>query len=43
MTPGMKVNAHRAEAALYLRLDDAPVVESERIAPGTILTARYRA
>ncbi|HOW96737.1 MAG TPA: DUF2283 domain-containing protein [Kiritimatiellia bacterium] len=39
----MKVKIDRAEDALYLRLDGAPVIESERIAPGVIVDLDRRA
>ncbi|MBU1694322.1 MAG: DUF2283 domain-containing protein [Verrucomicrobia bacterium] len=33
----MKVKIDHAEDALYLRLDDAKVIESEQVAPGVIV------
>ena len=33
----MKLNVDRQADALYLRLDDSPIVESEEISPGVVL------
>ncbi len=33
----MKLNVDREADALYLRLDDSPIVESEEISPGVVL------
>ena len=33
----MKLNVDKEADALYLRLDDTPVVESEEISPGIVL------
>ena len=33
----MKLNVDKAADALYLRLDDSPIVESEEVSPGVIL------
>ena len=33
----MKLNVDREADALYLRLDDSPIVESEEVAPGVVL------
>ena len=33
----MKLNVDREADALYLRLDDSPIVESEEVSPGVML------
>ncbi len=33
----MKLNIDREADALYLRLDDSPIVESEEVSPGIVL------
>ena len=33
----MKLKVDKAADALYLRLDDSPVVESEEVSPGIVL------
>ena len=33
----MKLNVDKEADALYLRLDDSPVVESEEVSPGVVL------
>jgi uncharacterized protein YuzE len=33
----MKLNVDKQADALYLRLDDSPIVESEEVAPGIVL------
>ncbi len=33
----MKLNVDKEADALYLRLDDSPIVESEEVAPGVVL------
>lgn len=33
----MKLNVDKEADALYLRLDDAPIVESEEVSPGVVL------
>ena len=33
----MKLNVDRQADALYLRLDDSPIVESEEVSPGVVL------
>ncbi len=33
----MKLNVDKESDALYLRLDDSPIVESEEVSPGVIL------
>ena len=33
----MKLNVDKQADALYLRLDDSPIVESEEVAPGVVL------
>ena len=33
----MKLNVDREADALYLRLDDSPIVDSEEISPGVVL------
>lgn len=33
----MKITCDREADALYLRLDDSPIVESEEVAPGVVL------
>lgn len=33
----MRLHVDKAADALYLRLDDSPVVESEEVAPGVVL------
>ena len=33
----MKLNVDKAADALYLRLDDSPIVESEEVSPGVVL------
>ena len=33
----MKLNVDREADALYLRLDDSPIVESEEVSPGVVL------
>ena len=33
----MKLNVDKEAYALYLRLDDSPVVESEEVSPGVVL------
>lgn len=33
----MRLRIDKADDALYLRLDEAPIVESEEVAPGIIL------
>ena len=33
----MKLNVDREADALYLRLDDSPIVESEEVSPGIVL------
>lgn len=33
----MKLKVHREADALYLRLDDSRIVESEEVAPGVVL------
>lgn len=33
----MKLNIDKEANALYLRLDDSPIVESEEVAPGVVL------
>ena len=33
----MKLNVDKESDALYLRLDDSPVVESEEVSPGVVL------
>ncbi len=33
----MKLNVDKESDALYLRLDDSPIVESEEVSPGVVL------
>lgn len=33
----MKLNVDRKADALYLRIDDSPIVESEEVSPGVVL------
>ena len=33
----MKLNVDKQADALYLRLDDSPIVESEEVSPGVVL------
>lgn len=33
----MKLNVDKQADALYLRLDDTPIVESEEVSPGVVL------
>ena len=33
----MKLNLDKKADALYLRLDDSPIVESEEVSPGVVL------
>ena len=33
----MKLNVDKAADALYLRLDDSPIMESEEVSPGVVL------
>ena len=33
----MKLNVDKKSDALYLRLDDSPIVESEEVSPGVVL------
>ena len=33
----MKLSADKEADALYLRLDDSPIVESEEVSPGVVL------
>ncbi len=33
----MKLNVDKTADALYLRLDDSPIVESEEVSPGVVL------
>ena len=33
----MKLNVDKEADALYLRLDDSPIVESEEVSPGVVL------
>ncbi|MCY4109386.1 MAG: DUF2283 domain-containing protein [Chloroflexi bacterium] len=33
----MKLNVDQKADALYLRLDDSPIVESEEVSPGVVL------
>ncbi|WP_448527644.1 DUF2283 domain-containing protein [Parathermosynechococcus lividus] len=33
----MKVTVHKDDDALYLRLDDTPIIESEEVSDGIIL------
>lgn len=33
----MKLNVDRQADALYLRLDDSPIVDSEEVSPGVVL------
>ena len=33
----MKLNVDKETDALYLRLDDSPIVESEEVSPGVVL------
>ena len=33
----MKLNVDKKADALYLRLDDSPIVESEEVSPGVVL------
>ena len=33
----MKLNVNKQADALYLRLDDSPIVESEEVSPGVVL------
>ena len=33
----MKLTVDKEASALYLRLDDSPIVESEEVAPGVVL------
>jgi len=33
----MKLNVDKDADALYLRLDDSPIVESEEVSPGVVL------
>ena len=33
----MKLNVDREADALYLRLDDSPIVESQEVSPGVVL------
>ena len=33
----MKLNVDKKADALYFRLDDSPIVESEEVAPGVVL------
>ena len=33
----MKLNVDREADALYLRLDDSPIIESEEVSPGVVL------
>ncbi len=33
----MKIRFDRSDDALYIRLDDAPIVESEEVRPGLVL------
>jgi uncharacterized protein YuzE len=33
----MKLNVDKEAEALYLRLDDSPIVESEEVSPGVVL------
>ena len=33
----MKLNVDREADALYLRLDDSPIVDSEEVSPGVVL------
>lgn len=33
----MKLNIDKEADALYLRLDDSPIVESEEVSPGVVL------
>ena len=33
----MKLSIDKEAAALYLRLDESPIVESEEVAPGVVL------
>ena len=33
----MKLNVDKEADALYLRLDDSPIAESEEVAPGVVL------
>jgi len=33
----MKLKVDREADALYLRLDDSPIIESEEVAPGVVL------
>lgn len=33
----MKLHLNREDDALYLRIDDSPVIESEEVAPGVVL------
>ena len=33
----MKLNVDKEADALYLRLDDSPIIESEEVSPGVVL------
>ena len=33
----MKLNVDKEADALYLRLDDSPIVEAEKVSPGVVL------
>ena len=33
----MKLNVDKQADALYLRLDDSPIIESEEVSPGVVL------
>ncbi len=33
----MKLNVDKKADALYLRLDDSPIIESEEVSPGVVL------
>ena len=38
----MKLHVDKAADALYLRLDDSPISESEEVAPGVVLDYNER-
>ena len=38
----MKLNVDREADALYLRLDESPIVESEEVSPGVVLDYNRR-
>lgn len=38
----MKLHVDKAAGALYLRLDDSPISESEEVAPGVVLDYNER-